>query len=335
MKYKLRRTIGRLLCVVFVTCNLAGCRIGDTEYVFFQKKVNKKIVFSVNDSKCSINEAKLYLCNYKNLYGNPFGIDLWEQEDASLENYVKDVAVSQLSKIFCMDLLAQQQGISLDAKEQELIDQATREYYDSLSEAEIDYMDLSVERLKEYYEHYALAVKLYKTLTVGVDEEVSDDEARVITIMQIFVSTEEKRLKVEEMLAAGDVFSIVASTYNELDTVEINVGRKELPMEVEAVAFELDNDTYSEAIAVENGYYFVYCINKYNEELTEANKGNILIQREKEQFNDLYDAFVESAEFQFNYELWDTTEVGTGKDFDTDEFFTIYEKYFGKVEELL
>ena len=35
------------------------------------------------------------------------------------------------------------------------------------------------EYIKEYYEHYALAQKVYHSLTKAVNEEVSDDEARV------------------------------------------------------------------------------------------------------------------------------------------------------------
>lgn len=331
----LKKQLCFILCIALVGTSLAGCRIGNTEYVLFQKKVNKKTVFSVNDTKCSIIEAKLYLCNYKNLYGNPFEIDLWEDESiSSLEKYVKDVTISELSKIVCMDLLAERQGVSLTSEEKKLVREAATEYYDSLTEKEKDYIDISESKLEEFYEHYALAVKLYQTLTVGVDEEVSDDEARVISIQQIYVTSEEKKDKIVSMLEAGDLFSIVASTYNELGSVEINVGRGELPKPVEDVAFELDNGSYSDAIAVDDAYYFVYCVNKYDAELTEANKGNIIIQREKEQFNDVYDAFVGEAEFQFNTELWDSISVGIDEEFQTDSFFSTYEKYFGKVETL-
>lgn len=60
----------------------------------------------------------------------------------------------------------------------------------SLTEDEIAYMGVSESDIKEYYEHYALAQKVYHSLTKAVNEEVSDDEARVMEIMQIFVSDE-------------------------------------------------------------------------------------------------------------------------------------------------
>ena len=61
-------------------------------------------------------------------------------------------------------------------------------------------MDVKEKDIVTAYEHYALAEKLYKTLTEGVDEEVSDDEARVIHVQQIFVTDEESARTVQDLL---------------------------------------------------------------------------------------------------------------------------------------
>ena len=45
------------------------------------------------------------------------------------------------------------------------------------------------------------------------------------------------------------------------------------------MAFQLDDNAVSGMIAAGNGYYFIKCLNKYNEELTEANKSNIVEKR--------------------------------------------------------
>lgn len=329
-----KRGFSFFLVSILLVSLLTGCRIGDTEIVLIKKRTDQKTVFSVNSTKCSVIEAKLYLCNYKNLYGNPFDIDLWENDDKGyLLSYVKDVTISELSRIICMDLLANRQDVSLSSEEKDLAKNAAKEYYESLTKDEIEFMGITESKLVEFYEHYALAVKLYHTLTIGVDEEVSDDEARVITIQQIYVSSEEKKNTIETLLEQKEVFSIIASTYTESKVVERNVGRGELPEEVEKVAFDLNNGAHSGAISVEDGYYFVYCVNKFNEELTEENKANILQKREKEQFNDKYDAFVHEAEFQFNDELWDSISFDPEKDYTTNSFFDTYEKYFGKTEE--
>lgn len=81
-------------------------------------------------------------------------------------------------------------------------------------------------------------------------------------------------------LERGDDFASVANNYNELSSIQTTVVRDELPKEVEEVAFNLDNGQTSSMIQAGKGFYFIKCLNKYNEELTEANKSNI-VEKEK------------------------------------------------------
>lgn len=123
------------LAVTLVSGTLTGCTIGNTEIVFDMNIVGRNHVFSINGDKCSKEEARLYLCNYQNIYGNTYGLDLWEydlgeKEDAdSLEDYVKDVTLSELANIMCMEQLAKQQEISLTEAEQKKVSAAAKEYY--------------------------------------------------------------------------------------------------------------------------------------------------------------------------------------------------------------
>ena len=92
--------------------------------------------------------------------------------------------------------------------------------------------------------------------------------------------------------------------------------------------FELANDEISQAVKTTGGYYFIKCINKFEEDLTEANKVNILNQREKEQFNDVYEDFVGNAVFYLNEDVWNEIKIDKSLDIKTDSFFEIYDKYF-------
>ena len=62
--------------------------------------------------------------------------------------------------------------------------------------------------------------------------------------------------------------------------------------------------------------------------MTEANKVNILNQREKEQFNDVYEDFVGNAVFYLNEDVWNEIKIDKSLDIKTDSFFEIYDKYF-------
>jgi foldase protein PrsA len=171
-------------------------------------------------------------------------------------------------------------------------------------------------------------MKLYATLTDGVNEEVSDDEARVIRLQQIFLTDPDIAQMVAKKLEDGEDFASVAAAYNRGSTVEVTVARGDYPQEVEDVAFNLDEGACSSMIETDNGYYFVKCLSRFEEELTEANKANILIRREKEQFDDLYDEFLNSCEFERNDALWEEVSLEGITGIATDSFFARYDNYF-------
>ena len=319
-------------CVCALSMALTGCQIGNKDIVV-SGTLSSRQVFTLDKSACSLKEAKVYLANYQNIYGTAYTIDLWQHDfgDASLLDYVKDITLEELTRVYTMDLLAQSQEVTLSEEETAKVAEAAKEYYASLSEDETAYMDVAEADIAEYYTHYALAQKLYHSLTNGVNEEVSDDEARVMEIMQIYVTDEDRAHEVEQKLAQGDDFASVANNYNELSAIQVTVSRDDLPDEVEAVAFQLDDNAVSGMIAAGNGYYFIKCLNKYNEELTEANKSNIVEKREKEAFDDVYNEFVASLSSRLNTDLWDGIELTTDGSIQTNSFFAVFDKYCGEI----
>lgn len=320
MKNKINLLAGVLAVSVF----FAGCRIGGKEIVV-TSGVGSKDVFKIGGNSCNQTEAKVYLANYQNIYGKSYGIDLWEQgfQKKKLKQYVKEVALSEMTKIICMDLLAENQGIALTTEEKARIKDAAAKYYESLNEAELTYTGASQSDIESMYEDYALANKVYQSLTQSVDEEVSDDEARIMEAMQIYVKTQDKAEEVSAKLAAGEDFAAVASNYNQKPVIEITFGRGDLPEEVEKAAFELDDGAVSDCIQTDDGFYFIKCINKFNEELTDANKSNIVDAREKAAFDDVYEEFVSTLASNLNESVWENIPLVTDGSISTDSFFEI------------
>ena len=175
-----------LICLLCFSFLLTGCKIGNKE-VIVSNTLNNRQVFRIGNVSCGLKEAKVYLVNYQNIYGTAYGLDLWQHDfgDSSLENYVKNITMQELAQVVCLDQLAKEKEMELSEEEKEKTAQAAEEYFASLTEEETAYMGVSESDIKEYYEHYALAQKVYHSLTKAVNEEVSDDEARVMEIMQI------------------------------------------------------------------------------------------------------------------------------------------------------
>ena len=324
-----RKNKGKAMAVVlFMSMAVSGCKVGSTEVVV-NSGFSGSEVFRIKDEVCTLSEARVFLTNYQNIYADMYGVNLWKHkfQENELETYVKDVTVSQLAQILAMDFLAEEKDISLSEEEQSKIKEAAKAYYDSLNDAEKQYMHVSEGDIEKLYRRYGLANKLYTHLTGDVNAEVSDDDARVMEAAQIYVTDENDANEIENQLSNGADFMSLAGTYNETVEIEVAFGRNDVPKEVEEVAFSLENEQVSGKISAENGWYFIKCINNYNQELTDANKSVILEQRRKEAFDDVYREFLEELPSEFNKEVWKEVKLENDKEITTDSFFKTYEKY--------
>lgn len=314
--------------VLLISVAVSGCRFGNTQVVV-SSSFGRNDVFKIKDEVCTLSEARIFLTNYQNIYADMYGVDLWKHKfkNNELETYIKEITVSRLAQIVAMDLLAEEKEISLSEKEQAQVEKAAKAYYDSLNEAEKEYMHVSESDIEKLYSRYGLANKLYTHLTADVNDEVSDDEARVMEAVQIYVKEKEKAKEVEAQLKKGADFMALAGMYNEAAEIERVFGRQDVSKEVEKVIFSLEDGEVSGKIQTEDGWYFIKCINNYNQELTDENKSVILETRRKEAFDDVYSEFLEGLPSEFNKKVWKKVEIETDKEITTDCFFEIYEEY--------
>lgn len=314
---------GLLICMVL----LGGCSIGGTKF-YFSSGCGNGQVFKIGSMSCSQKEAKTYLMNYKNLYGIVYGTDLWngEFDTDAMEESIKDAVMERLTRIYVLNLYAEEQHISLEDREKEAAKTAAKEYYASLTEKERSYCGASEKDLQGMYERYVLARRVYSQLMGSVDAEVSEDEARVMDANIIYVTDPVKASEAEQSLNAGTAFKTVAQNYNELNQTAVSFGRGTYPGEVETVAFSLDNGQISKKITAEDGTYFIQCVNKYNEVLSEENKGRIVETRQQQALKNIVTSLEESVYSELNERLWKKISLDQGEQWKTDTFFAVIEQ---------
>lgn len=302
---------------------LGGCQAGNLE-IELLPPISFQQVFKIDDEKCSKKEAQIYLTNYVNIYSNAFGLDLSDQD--SLESYSKDLTLSQLARIKCMNGIAKQEEIELTKDERARAKKAAKKYYKSLSEEERKYFGVHESEIEEMYLEYMTAEKVYRTLIGSVNEEVSDDEARIMEGIRIFVKEEDKALEIQQKIRDGATFSSLAGTYNEKGKAEIIFGREDLPKEVADKAFELEDEEISDMIEAEDGYYFIQCIDKYKKDLTDRHKEEILKEKRENAFRDVYDEYVKEISTVLNKRAWKDVSAQPQKEIKTDSFFEVIDQ---------
>ncbi|MDD6039257.1 MAG: peptidyl-prolyl cis-trans isomerase [bacterium] len=323
------RLIAAGLAVV-MAASVTGCKFGNEE-VTISRKMSDDQLFIIGDEVCKVSVMKLLMINNLNLHSESYGIDLLKSDDLKVQKrlgqYVEDISMEELTRIYCMFALAGEQQIELSPDELELAQWAGEDYFRTLSDAEKEYLDITQEDLEDIYTKYAVAQKLYNGVVANVNEEVSDDEARVMRVMQIYMEDESRAAKAEAELEGGTEFISVAANYNMAENIELELTRGQLPPEVESVVFSLDNEETSPLIQTENGYYLFYCQNKFDEAATEERKADIVKQRKDDAFAVVYEPFVKTVHSKLNETALASISIDEMTQYQTADFYRISEKY--------
>lgn len=331
----------------FSACSGRGSR------VVFTTGFGRDEVFRIDDVKCTKAEIMVYLVTTQNRYESVFGPEIWNvsREDVTLEENVKDTVLARIAQIKTMCLLAKDRELELDDRETALAVQAAAEYFGSLTEAEVALLNVSEEDIVNMYSEYALANKVYRDIIGDVNPEISDDEARTITVQQIMLRTwmndgsgarveyadDVKRSVYEKVcgirkmaVEGGQDFLELASRYSDEANITFSFGKGELDPVFEEAAFSLETDEISQVVETKDGYHIIKCINTFDREQTDLSKLEIVEKRRKEAFGEVYDAFAEPLVRQLNTKLWEEITLVHDEELTTMNFFDVYEKYFGE-----
>ena len=225
-KTKFCKAAALLGAAVMMISALAGC--GKNTKVVLTAGLKKNEVFRISSASCMLPEVMVYLTNMQNQYESVYGSQIWNASDGqlSLEQEEREQVLTQLARIKVMNLLAQKKEVTLDDKEKERAAAAGREYFTSLNSAEVTALNVTQDLITKMYEEYALAEKVYQTIVENVNPEVSDDEARTITVDMIRVSDSAKASQVlGKAKEEGVDFETLAQAESEDQTVMQSFGK--------------------------------------------------------------------------------------------------------------
>lgn len=311
----------------------------------------KDEVFKLESASGTLPELMVYLVNMQNQYTSVYGRELLTQDmgDVTLEESIKENVLANLVKIKAMNLLAQKYGVTLDSMEVQLAGEAAEAYYGSLNEEERTVLCVTEELLTQMYAEYALANKVYEYIIKDINPEISDDEARTITVDYILIRTyttdgtgarieysDEDRHEAYELACTIHAqaqeeecdFKELVLKYSEGDKGTYSFGKGETEPEFEEAAFRLATGELSDVIETESGYYIIKCISTYDKEQTSANKIKIVEEKKEEVFGEEYDTFAAGLTKDINQELWNSLKLPENERISTQNFFEIYHQYF-------
>jgi len=350
-----RRIAMAMLAALLVTgCQRSGETTGEAAEeptVVLTSGFARNEVFKIESMSGTLPEIMVYLVNMQEQYESVYGKEIWQRDlnGTTLAESVKDTVLANLAQVKAMNLLAQKHNVTLDEMEKQFAKEAAKEYYESLNETEIAVMQVNEEILAQMYEEYALANKVYEYIIKDINPEISDDEARTITVDYILIKTyttdgtgakieyseedkEEARDLAEDILRQakeeGSDFKELVLKYSEGDKGTYSFGKGETEEGFEQAAFNLATGEISNLVETPSGFYIIKCLSTFDKDQTSANKVKIVEEKREEVFGEEYDAFAQGLTRDINEKLWESISLVDDEEVTTQQFFNIYHEYF-------
>ena len=215
-----------------------------------------------------------------------------------------------------MSRMADEEKITLSGKERELVKQAAAQYMEKLKNAG-DGSEIDRDVVESLYEDYWKAERLVETLTESVNLEVSDSEAKVITVDEIVLSDMNQ--------TEGTDFLTVAKAVSEAQEIEKKISRGMRSDAYEQAAYALSTGEISDVIESDGKYYILRCVNDYDEAATKIRKEEMIREKKNEAFYEIYSEYAANVHLTRDDSLWKNLSITDGEKTSAD-FFEIFEK---------
>ncbi len=313
---------------------LTGCKevsewVDKTVVVTTSLKKNE--LFKIGSHVMSVEEAKIFVAAQKSSLNMKYTDQIWGTMagEQTVAEYMKEDLEANLAQMLCLVQMAEDRGITLNKTEEERVKKAAETFCNALSEGDKQYIQANLAQAESAFRHYYLVEKMTAELTKDVDVEVSDDEARIITIQQIFVTSAEDAQAIQKKAADGGDFLALSNRNNESAQFQMTIGREDLKGPFAEAAFALSTGEVSGVVQTDSGYHVIKCVNHFEVDLTLEHKAEIVTLRKKEAFQAAYAAYVPTLKSYYNEEAW--AQISFEDDFapSSRSFFDVYAEYFG------
>ena len=341
-----------LIFAVFCLVCMSGCAGKDSDNdtkIILTTGFNDDEIFKISDEVCTRSQIMVYVTDLQRQYEKVYGPKIWDTkvDGVTLEKNIKDVALARISQVKTVKLMAIERGMQLSDEETQKIKAVAETYYSSLGD-DADRMGITFDTIYGLYEDYALSQKLYENIVKDVNPEISDDEARTITVGHILIKTynydddgtlipydsihkEEARAlaaSLRKRIMDGEDFEALAKEYSAEEETTISFGKGEMQPAFEMAAFDLSSGEVSDVIETDRGYSIIKCISTFNKEVTDENKLKIVQLRKQEAFNGEYEEFASALTKKLNDQAWEAITLPDEINPDAGDFFSVFKEGF-------
>ena len=308
------RTLAAVVLAAAVVC---GCGVKET--LLSGRKSERE--YGKAETMVIVTTERL---RYEELYTDKIWDTVVDESGTTFEETLLSQIHDFLKELKTMSRMADEEKVTLSGKERELAKQAAAQYMKELKNAgESSEIDKDV--VESLYEDYWKTEKLVETLTGSVNLEVSDSEAKVITVDEIVLSDKDQADEaLKKVQTEGTDFMTVAKEVSEDQEIEKKISRGLRPEAYEKAAYALATGEISDVIEADGKYYILRCVNDYDEAATKIRKEEMVREKRNEAFYETYSEYAAKVHLAKDDSLWKNLSITDGERTSAD-FFEIFE----------
>lgn len=308
------RTLAAVILAAAVVC---GCGVKET--LLSGRKSDRE--YGKAETMVIVTTERL---RYEELYTDKIWDTVVNESGTTFEETLLSQIHDFLKELKTMSRMADEEKVTLSGKERELAKQAAAQYMEELKSAgESSEIDKDV--VESLYEDYWKAEKLVETLTDSVNLEVSDSEAKVITVDEIVLSDKNQADEaLKKVQTEGTDFMTVAKEVSEDQEIEKKISRGMRVDAYEQAAYAMSTGETSDVIEADGKYYILRCVNDYDEAATKIRKEEMIREKKNEAFYETYSEYAAKVHLAKDDSLWKNLSITDGEKTSAD-FFEIFE----------
>ncbi|MDO4318465.1 MAG: peptidyl-prolyl cis-trans isomerase [Lachnospiraceae bacterium] len=320
-----------LLLLALTASLLAGCKQeeNDQEKLPTSEGFTSDVVMRIGGKDVSYAEANIYLMSMREEVETLYGTDIWDfvftSEGETYSTLMKKELLQKIIYIKLVCFMADEFNVALDADDILNVNDYTQEYMSGVTEEAVKQYGITEELIRSIYMDNVLAEKIYETITLNAEKNYDDDDVLRANFQYIRLSKYYEDLEGNQVAITGDELTAVREKADRLlaeaqtaedfygfakentddSTVEMTVGKSDLPVNSSAAAFALKDGELSGVVEEEDGFYIFYCKSARDELATQVAEEALIAELSQEYFDSLYQKWIENVTIEINQALWD------------------------------
>ena len=322
MSVRKNRLLLCLLIAALCLCTACGKKVEPSEV---------PIVYHFGDGDITYGEYYIYAKTIEEDYSKAYGNGVWNlelnigDESRTLRDITIEDIIEDINRVKILSAHAEDYSIVLTDMEEAEVENKTEVFYKGLTDADIEETKLTREIVSKVMTENMLAEKVYDQVLADYDFEISDEEARMITFYDVVFEcyelekdgsvkeyTQEKKAtqleRANEALASlaeeeGTTYKDIVDKYHLQYSSEYTMSKTQLNEEygsrVAKSILALSDGEISTIIETQYGYHLFKMEKSNDEELTKENKQQIIISKQKEYFNGVYEEWLKDYDSHF------------------------------------